>query len=170
MRHLLRISYSEGEQHVIEETLALQVQPWSRTRPLAAARGSQQSSDGAAASGPPAQSSGSGSSGSGDVNPITGTANELPAEGLELADQQQVLSAAAQVAATALLVSPFFFWGTSMVGMKVGDTATLLAVACRHPKEIAVRPAGQLTQPMQGPNARRAGWPSKPRLEVARCG
>ena len=35
-------------------------------------------------------------------------------------------SAAAQAAAVALLVSPFFFWGTSMVGMKVRGTARTL--------------------------------------------
>jgi len=52
-------------------------------------------------------------------NPITGSGEQFPAEGLELAEKQPTLSVAAQIAATALLVSPFFFWGTSMVGMKM---------------------------------------------------
>lgn len=57
-------------------------------------------------------------------NPITGSGEQFPAEGLELAEKQPTLSVAAQIAATALLVSPFFFWGTSMVGMKVSCTVS----------------------------------------------
>lgn len=49
---------------------------------------------------------------------ITSGATRPPPEGIELAEQRPVLSLAAQALSAALLVSPFFFWGTSMVGMK----------------------------------------------------
>lgn len=45
--------------------------------------------------------------------------HEQPADAIELSDQQAALPPLAKVAAAAVLISPFFFWGTSMVGMKV---------------------------------------------------
>ena len=54
-------------------------------------------------------------------NPITGSTEQPAADGIELAEQQPLLSAGAQLLSSLLLVSPFFFWGTSMVGMKVSD-------------------------------------------------
>lgn len=45
--------------------------------------------------------------------------HEQPADAIELSAQQAGLSPFAKIASAAVLISPFFFWGTSMVGMKM---------------------------------------------------
>lgn len=55
----------------------------------------------------------------GTHSPLATSSQEQPADGIELSAQQASLSPLAKVVAAAVLISPFFFWGTSMVGMKV---------------------------------------------------
>ncbi len=71
-----------------------------------------------------------------EENPITGSTERPASDGIELVEQQPVLSTAAQVLSAALLVSPFFFWGTSMVGMKASCILRVTAHSLLPPPDL----------------------------------
>jgi hypothetical protein len=75
---------------------------------------------------------------------------EASVSGVAAAAGSEAESLGAQALALALLVSPFFFWGTSMVGMKVrASRSTASSMERASMKQIARR----LLNPRQCPSA-----------------
>lgn len=56
--------------------------------------------------------------------PLT-SLEQAAASAADLAEQPAGALGAAALLSTLVLISPFFFWGTSMVGMKVGPAAAV---------------------------------------------